>query len=59
MVSRCQIPTRKSIKDAPKKKWYEAKQRLQLMVELYPEHAELGTELDYLRNIAHTIVIVD
>lgn len=47
----------KSIKDFPKKKWYESKQRLRAMVELYPEHAELGTVIDYLRGLSHTIVL--
>ena len=47
----------KSIKDVPKKKWYEAKQRLRTMVGLYPEHAELGNVIDYLRGLAHTIVL--
>ena len=41
----------------PKKKWYEAKQRLRTIVGLYIEHAELGTVIDYLRGLAHTIVL--
>lgn len=47
----------KSITDVPKKKWYESKQRLRRMVEKYPEHNELGTVMDYLRGIAHTIIL--
>ena len=46
----------KSIKEMPKKKWYDSKARLRSMVQLYREHEELGTVVDYLRGIAHTIV---
>ena len=47
----------RSIKDAPKNKWYDSKERLRTMVSLYEEHAELGTAIDYLRSLAHIIVL--
>lgn len=47
----------KSITEIPKKQWYEMKQRIRTLVQLCEEHAELRTVLDYLRGLAHTIVI--
>lgn len=47
----------KAIRDAPKKKWVQSKERLRTMVLGYPEFKERGEVIMYLSNIAHTIVL--
>jgi len=45
------------VKAAPQKKWQDVQKRLRRVVESYDEHAEDGTELEYLKNLAQNIYL--
>lgn len=47
----------KSIREGPKKKWLESRARLQRMVATYQDYKSTGRVLEYLENIANTIVL--
>lgn len=47
----------KSVREGPKKKWLQSKERLKRMVESYQDYKTTGRVMEYLETIANTIVL--
>ena len=56
-VSLLELAQGRAIRDAPKKKWVESRERLAIMVRGYQEFKEQGEIIQYLSNIANAIVL--
>ena len=52
-----QLNLGQSFKGAPKRKWLNAQKRLRIIAATYETQKDAGEVLEYLRSIAHNIVL--